>query len=176
MSGKRPIELHYVLDEDTFLQASQALWRRNRRQRRIQVRGWLLAAALPATAFLALRYGMWFTFFAVIALALLHFVFDWPLTRAFARRGFRQLPAANQPFRWQIGEDGLRLWLGEGAQAQQAEIGWDQLTGITEDEAGFILHQPHNVHHWLPKAAFTDVADAQRFMELLRNRAPGFSR
>ena len=163
-AGRRPIELSYVLDEPTFLQAGHALWRVGRRRRSVQVRSWILLAALPLGLFLALRYGMWFTFLAILALAALHFVFDWPLSRAFMRRGFEQLPAANRAMHWRIDERGLRVRV-EGED--EALISWSALIRVVEDEAGFILFQPHNVHHWLPREAFASSRDIERFRQLV---------
>jgi len=172
-SGSQPVRVRYVMDEATYMDASRALWEWGRRQTRIKVRSWLLLAALPLTGFLALRYGMWFTFFAVIALAALHFVFDWPLTRAFARRGFAQLPVANAPVEWRIDESGLQVRLGEGEAAQEARIAWQALTEVSRHDTGFVLHQPHNVHHWLPKKGFAGAADVRRFEQLLARHRPG---
>ena len=166
------IELQYVMDEATFLDANHALWQWGRRQKRIRVRSWILLAALPITAFLALRWDMWFTFLAVIALALLHFVFDWPLSRAFARRTFARLPIANRPMHWRIGKDGLQVRIGEGEEAEEATLPWKSLVAVSEHDAGFILHQPHNVHHWLPRAAFGGEAQLQRFRQLLTAQLP----
>ena len=164
-----PIELSYVLDETTFLQAGHALWRAGRRRKNAQVRSYLLFAAIPLGLFLALQYGMWFTFLAILALAALHFVFDWPLSRAFMRRAFGQLPAANRAMHWRIDETGLRVRVdGE----EEGRIPWHALTGVVEDEAGFILFQPHNVHHWLPKPAFASSADIERFRHLLQRHGP----
>ena len=159
------ITLSYVLDEPTFLQAGQALWRVGRRRANVRVRSYLLLAALPVGLFLALQHGMWFTFFAILALAALHFVFDWPLTRAFMRRGFGQLPAANRTMHWRIDTTGLRVRV-EGEDA--ALIPWNALIRVVEDEAGFILFQPHNVHHWLPKEAFASSEDIGRFRQLVQ--------
>ena len=163
------IKLSYVLDEPTFLEAGRALWRVGRRRKSVRVRSYLLLAALPLGLFLALQYGMWFTFLAIVALAALHFVFDWPLTRAFMRRGFPQLPSANRAMHWRIDETGLQVKV-EGAE--QGHISWDALTGVAEDEAGFILFQPHNVHHWLPKAAFPSPEAIDRFRQLLARHGP----
>ncbi len=166
---KHAIELSYVLDEPTFLEAGHALWRTSRRRKGVRVRSYVLLAALPVGLWLALRYGMWFTFFAILALAALHFVFDWPLTRAFMRRGFSHLPAANRAMRWRIDDTGLLVQVEGDAPAR---ISWQALTNVVEEEAGFILFQPHNVHHWLPKAAFASTDDIERFRHLLRHHAP----
>jgi hypothetical protein len=108
---------------------------------------------------------MWFTFLAILALAALHFVFDWPITRAFLRRNFTQLPAANRRLRWRISDAGLTVRV-EGEE--EARIPWDAFTEVIEDEDGFILSQPHNVRHWLPKKAFETDADIERLRQLLR--------
>ena len=165
----RPIRLSYVLDEPAYLEAGKALWRAGRRDRKVLVRSYLLLAAIPAGLFLALNYGMWFTLLAILALASLHFVFDWPITRAFMRRNFPHLAAANRAMTWRIDDEGLRVRM-EGAE--EGHIPWDALTGVTEDEAGFILFQPHNVHHWLPKAAFPSSEAIDRFRRLLERHGP----
>ena len=164
------IHLRYVMDEPTFLDATHALWEWGRKQKRVRLRTWLLLAALPITGYLALAYGMWFTFFAVVALALLHFVFDWPLSRAFARRGFARLPIANAPLAWRIDENGLEVRVGAGNRVEKARYSWDALTTASEHTKGFVLHHAHNVHHWLPKAAFASDADVARLRRLLQRR------
>ncbi len=164
-----PIQLRYVLDEPTYLQAGRALWRAGRRERKALVRSYLLLAAIPLGVFLALNFGMWFTLLAILALAALHFVFDWPITRAFMRRNFAQLPAADRAMHWRIDDTGLTVRV-EGENT--ARIPWSGLTGVAEDEAGFILFQPHNVHHWLPKEAFASREDVERFRQLLKRHGP----
>ncbi len=160
----RVVRARYVLDEETFLQASRALWREGRRSARTRVRSAIVLAALPLGAWLAMAHGMWFTFFAIMALGLLHFVFDWPLTRAFVRRNFRQLPAAEREIEWRIGKKGLKVRI---AGAEWQTIDWRALTDITEDQDGFVLHQPHNVHHWLPNRAFASENDLARFRQMV---------
>ena len=169
---EKPIELAYVLDEPTYLEAGQALWRAGRKERKTLVRSYLLAAAIPVGLFLALNYGMWFTFLAILALAALHFVFDWPITRAFLRRNFPHLPAANRAMRWRIDDAGLTVKV-EGEE--EARIPWDAFIEVIEDEDGFILTQPHNVRHWLPKKAFETDADIERLRQLLQRHRPGAS-
>ena len=168
----KPIELAYVLDEPAYLEAGQALWRAVRRERSAQVRTWLLMAAIPVGLFLALQYGMWFTFLAILALAALHFVFDWPITRAFLKRNFSQLPSADKAMRWRIDDNGLTVKV-EGEE--QASIPWNAFIGVIEDEDGFILTQPHNVRHWLPKKAFETDEDIERLRQLLKRHWPSAS-
>ncbi len=165
-SEKRPIRARYRLDEETFLQASHALWRKGRRSKKVRVRSAIVLAALPLGAWLAMAYGMWFTFFAIIALALMHFVFDWPLTRAFVRRQFAQLPSAGKTLRWEIDRKGLKVRI-DGEEGDWQRIDWEALTDITVADEGFILHQPHNVNHWLPLRAFATEEDLGRFRELV---------
>ena len=170
--NERPIELAYVLDEPTYLEAGRALWRAGRRERKTLVRSYLLAAAIPVGLFLALNYGMWFTFFAILALAALHFVFDWPITRAFLKRNFSQLPAANKAMRWRIDDNGLMV---KAEGEEEARIPWDAFLEVIEDKDGFILTQPHNVRHWLPKKAFETNEDIERLRQLLKLHWPGAS-
>jgi len=168
MSKKeRPIELAYALDEPTYLEAGRALWRAGRKEKKTLVRSYLLLAAIPVGLFLALNYGMWFTFFAILALAALHFVFDWPITRAFLRRNFAQLPAANRHMRWRIDSSGVTVRV-EGEE--EAHIPWEAFIDVIEDEDGFILSQPHNVRHWLPKKAFETEEDIERLRQLVQRR------
>ena len=161
---ERPIELSYVLDEPTFLEAGHALWRAGRNSGSVRARTLLLAAAIPVGLFLALQYGMWFVFLAILALAALHFVFDWPLTRAFMKHGFPQLPAANKALHWRIDETGVRVRV---AGEEEAHIPWNAFIEVVEDEDGFILSQPHNARHWLPKKAFERDEDIERLRYLL---------
>ncbi len=161
------IRLEYVFDEQTFLDAHRALWRRKRQSRRSRLFGYGLAVALPLSTWAMLQWGMFFTFLAVVAGNLLYWVFDWPLTRAVVRRGFARLPGANARFTWKIDEGGLEV---RDENGEGGLIPWNKVEAAWEDEAGFVIAQPGNVTQWLPKAAFRSEADIARFRELLKKK------
>ena len=163
-----PVRLRYTLDEDTFLQATRAMWWLGRRQRKVRIRGWLFAAALPVAGWLAVQHGMVVTLLAVIGINLVHWVFDWPIARAMSRRQFPHLPAAGKTLCWEIDETGFQLRVDNEPPAR---ITWKMLIDIIETPEGFILAQPHNVHHWLPRAAFFPDS-IEPFLALLNEHHP----
>ena len=152
------------MDEDAFLAAAHALWRKGRQRRGMRLRSVVLLVALPIGVWLAIAHDMWFVLLAIVALALLHFVFDWPLTRAFARRNFARLPAAGREIVWEIDERGLKTRIGDG---EWERIAWKALADITATDAGFLLHLPPNGHYWLPMRAFASDDDLARFRALV---------
>ncbi len=169
MPENNAIRLSYTLDEATFLEATRAMWRLARQHRKIRLRGYFFAALLPLGAWLAVRFGMMVTFLAIIGINLVHWVFDWPIARAIARRQFTHLPGAGARMDWRIDESGFHIHM---PGAEPALIRWDMLSGATEVARGFILAQPGNVHHWLPKDAFDSEEDIATLRAWLRQRLP----
>ncbi len=161
------IRISYVFDEDAYIAAGHAMWWRKRQSARTKYLGIAFLAALPVSLWLAVTRGMHFTFLAVLAVNLLHWVFDWPLTRAIVRRRFTEMPSANRRIDWEIGEDGLTVSTDTG---ESGTFGWEMVREAWESPFGFILAQDHNVTHWLPKAAFASEEDVERMRDLLRRK------
>ena len=160
----RMIRISYIFHEDTYIAASHAMWWRKRQSTRTKYLGLFFLAALPVSLRLAVAKGMHFTFLAVLAVNLLHWVFDWPLTRAIVRRRFAEMPSANRRIDWEIDENGLTVSTDSG---ESGTFGWEAVREAWESPFGFILAQDHNITHWLPKAAFASEADVERIRELL---------
>jgi len=156
------ISLTYIFDEDTFLAANRAMWEQRRKTARNKWLGYAFLAALPVAAWLSLAKGMHFTLLAVIAANLLHWVFDWPLTRAIVRRRFKDMPSAGRRISWEIGPDKLKVMSNDG---EGGEFPWDAITDVWEGSSGFVLFQPRNITHFLPRAAFESEADMERIRE-----------
>ncbi len=158
------IRLSHDFDEAAFVEAHRAMWRRRRMSPRNRRIGWALLAALPLSAWLAVAKGMTFTFLAAVAANALHWVFDWPLTRAIVRRRYAQMPSAGRRISWEIGEERLRV---RSSSGESGEFGWDVLTDAWESPGGFVLVQPHNVTHFLPRSAFGSEADVEALRRLI---------
>jgi len=161
------IRISYLFDEDAFVAANHAMWWRRRRSARTKYIGMAFLAALPLTLWLAVTKGMHFTFMAVMAANLLHWVFDWPLTRAIVRRRFPDMPSANRRIDWRIDENGLTVSTDAG---ESGTFGWDAVRDAWESPYGFVLAQDHNVTHWLPKEAFASEEDVEKMRALLESR------
>ena len=161
------IRLSYIFDEQTFIDANHALWLRKRREPKSRLFGWIFLAALPVAVWLAISRGMYFILLAVLAANALHWLFDWPLTRAIARRKFRQLPNAGQRIEWEIDANKLKVTAG----GESGDISWNALTDAYEADGGFILAQPHNVMHWLPKTAFSSEKEIEQMRHWIAQRA-----
>jgi hypothetical protein len=167
------IQLSYIFDEGTFLAANRAMWEQRRMTPRNKWLGYAFLAALPVAAWLSWSRGMHFTLLAVIAANLLHWVFDWPLTRAMVRRRFKDMPSAGRRISWQIGPDKLKV-MSDGGDG--GELPWTAITGVWEGSSGFVLFQPHNVTHFLPRAAFESEEDMERIREwVARDAGPDAS-
>ncbi len=156
--------LSYVFDEDTFLAANHAMWWKKRNSTRTKYLGYAFLAALPIAAWLAVSKGMFFTLVAALAVNALHWFFDWPLTRAIARRRFASMPSSSQRISWDISDKGLRV---SSDDSDGGLIKWDMLTDVWESPHGFVLSQPGNVHHWLPFSAFDSDGDIERMRGLI---------
>ena len=165
--SRSPIRLEYVFDEATLLAANHALWRRRRARPRTRLFGLALAAALPLSTWAMLRFGMYFTFLAVVAGNLLFWFFDWPLTRAVIRRRLADMPGLGRRFAWEIDENGLTV---RGPDGEGGTIRWEGVEEAWEDDAGFVIVQPGNVSQWLPRDAFASAEDVAAFRDLLARR------
>ena len=157
------IRLSYVLDEEAYLAANHAMWRKRRSSPRGRYTGYALLATLPLCGWLAAAWGMYFTFMAAIAANALHWFFDWPLTRAITRRRFADMPSKGRRIGWKIDEKGLRVSAGD----ERGLIRWDMLQEAWEGPDGFVLSQPGNVNHWLPFSAFDGDSDIERMRGLI---------
>ncbi len=161
------IRISHTFDEDAFIAANRAMWERRRMSPRNKWLGYAFLAALPVGLWLSLARGMHFTFLAIIAANLLHWVFDWPLTRAMVRRRFRDMPSAGRRISWEIGPDRLKVASDDGSSG---EFSWEDLTGAWEASTGFILSQPHNVTHFLPRAAFASQKDMEQVRQWISRK------
>ncbi len=161
------IKISYTFDEDAYVAASHAMWWRKRQSARTKYLGIAFLLALPLSLWLALAKGMHFTFLAVLAVNLLHWIFDWPLTRAIVRRRFPEMPSANRSIDWEIDDDGLTVSMDSG---ERGTFPWEAVREAWEGPFGFVLSQDHNVTHWLPKAAFASEEDVEKVRDLLRRK------
>ncbi len=163
------IRLSHTFDEEEFVNANHAMWWQRRRSRRNRYLGMAFLAALPLAAWAAAR-GMYFTFLAVVGVNLLHWVFDWPLTRAIVRRRFRDMPSAGQRLEWEIGPDTLRVHADNG---EGGAFSWAEVRRAWEAPAGFVLARDGNITHWLPRSAFATEEDVERFRRWMAAKVPG---
>ncbi len=161
------IKLSHVFDEQTFIDANHGMWWRRRKGPRSRYLGLAFLAALPVALWLSVSRGMHFTLMAAGAANLLHWFGDWPLTRAMVRRRFAQMPSAGQRISWEIGEDGLKVISNAG---EAGKFSWDNVTEAFETPRGFIIAQPHNVTHWLPRAAFASEEDIETLRGLIARK------
>ncbi len=161
------IRISYTFDEDAYVAASHAMWWRRRQSARTKYLGIAFLVALPVSLWLAVTRGMHFTFLAILAANLLHWVFDWPLTRVIVRRRFAEMPSANRRISWEIDEKGLTVSTDRG---ERGTFGWEAVREAWESPRGFILAQDRNVTHWLPKTAFASEEDIDRIRDLLNRK------
>ena len=164
------IRLSHTFDEEEFVRANHAMWWQRRRSPRNRYLGLAFLAALPLAAWLAAARGMYFTFFAVLGVNLLHWVFDWPLTRAIVRRRFRDMPSAGQRLEWEIGPEALRVRADDG---EGGTFSWAEVRRAWEAPHGFVLARDGNITHWLPRQAFTSEEDVARFRQWMVEKVPG---